>query len=221
MRGNDKGGGVRGIARTEPYPCGTRASYVHDGCRCAACRAAKATYERNRRRRNAYGRNPWVDAVPVRRHVRGLMAPYPGSGDGIGWARVADLAGVNRGVIRSLIYGATERPPSHRIHRENAERILSVRPVHRLRAPGATMDVRPVVRLSECIHRHGISKRRMAAALGTPQWGIQFGRTITVKRSRAIADLHWRLWRRDPEFRRICECPLPDEIASELAREAS
>ncbi len=207
---------TRGIPRIEPYSCGTKASYEHKGCRCEQCRAAKAEAERMRRRRNAYGLNPWVDAEPVRRHVRSLMAPYQGSNDGIGYERIADLAGVKRCVVRALLYGINSRLLSRRIHKDNAEKLLVVRALDRLRAPGATVDARPAVGLAECIHRYGISKRRIGGALGTRYPGVRFGRTITVKRARDIAALHWKLFREEPEFRRGCECPLPHDVEAEL-----
>ena len=56
--------------------CGraSRARYVQ-GCRCGACRAASAAYERDRTRGMAYGRpSGLVDAEPVRRRVRELKA---------------------------------------------------------------------------------------------------------------------------------------------------
>jgi hypothetical protein len=143
------------------------------------------------------------------------MAPYPGSNAGIGYERIANLAGVNPGVLRGLLYGSGS-PPSVRVHQDHAKALLEFRAQDRLRAPGSTVDARPAVRLAECIHHYGISKRSLGAALGTKYPGVRFRRTITVKRSEAIAALHWEFYKRDIEFRRRCECPLPREVESWL-----
>lgn len=207
---------MRGVARTQPYPHGTRARYGHGGCRCSDCLEANYRYEKRRVIRNFWGRNPWVDASPVRVHVRSLMAPHQGSREGIGYRRIARLAGVNREVVRRLLYGAGEHGPSKRLHKDNAAKLMTVKPVHRLRAPGATVDAGPTLRIVECMYAHGISKRRMAVLLGVVAHGIQIGHTITVRRAADIAGLHWRFWRESVEFRGRCDCPLPDEIVQEL-----
>ena len=82
-----------------PKPClhkradhqhGTRAAYVLDRCRCFPCSTANAQAETHRERQKAYGRyDKYVDAQPVRDHVRALMA------QGMGWKRVAAAAGVS------------------------------------------------------------------------------------------------------------------------------
>jgi hypothetical protein len=214
---------VRGVPRTESYPHGTRARHKHDGCPCPPCRAANAAYERRRRRRNAYGRNPLVDAEPVSRHVRALMAPYPGSGEGVGWKRVAKLAGVSEGVVRGLLYGNTGREPTRRIHRENAEKILrlTLAARERLKAPGAVVPSGPTEELAGCMARFGIGKARMGRALGTAYRGVRFGPSITVRKADDVANLHWKLFEEEPEFRRRCECPLPREVEAWLLGEAS
>jgi hypothetical protein len=213
---------MRGIPRTGPYPHGTKPRYSA-GCRCQACREAKSRYERSLRRRNAYGRSPWVDAGPIRRYVRKLMAPRAGSSDGIGWRRIAMLAGVNEQVVRQLLYGRGGGcPRSRRIHLDHAKALLAVKPGHYLRAPGATTDSRASVQLVECMVRSGFSRARVARNLGDrrPNPGIRLGERITVRRAGEIAALHWRLWEGDMEYRRGCECPLPHEVETRL-REAS
>jgi transcriptional regulator with XRE-family HTH domain len=94
------------------------------GCRCRACRAANAAVVRHRRRQQAYGRwLPLVDAEPVRAHVRGLQER------GLGFERVAQLAGVSVRTVAYLLYGAPSKglPPSRRIRPDSARALLAVR----------------------------------------------------------------------------------------------
>ena len=77
------------------------------------------SYSQRRRRLIAYGRwEPWVDAEPIRAHVREQM------GAGLGWKTLAQLAGVAPNTISRLLYG---RPLTTRMRPEIARRILTVR----------------------------------------------------------------------------------------------
>jgi hypothetical protein len=72
---------------------GTRACYVR-GCRRPECLAANRAYAARVSRLKLYGRwEPYTGAAPVRDHIRALSAA------GIGWKRVAFLAGVPTGVL--------------------------------------------------------------------------------------------------------------------------
>ncbi|WP_431796496.1 helix-turn-helix domain-containing protein [Microbacterium enclense] len=103
--------------------------YIQHQCRCTPCGDAHAARERNRQRQKAYGRfdTGLVDAEPVRQHVLAL-AEY-----GIGYKRVAELAGVGVTGVRSLIWGRQDPGPRYgeipkRVGREKAEKILAVQP---------------------------------------------------------------------------------------------
>ena len=81
-------------------------------------------YNQQRERMIAYGRWEvvYVDAEPVRAHVRQLQAA------GLGLRRIAELASVNRSQLCTLLNGGRERGtgPSRRVSRNAAERILAV-----------------------------------------------------------------------------------------------
>lgn len=129
---------------------GSLTTYHHHGCRCRPCTDAARAYESNRRRQIAYGRwSPLVDAEPARRHVRALGA------QGMGWMRVAEVAGVARGSVSKLLYGDTRRgsAPSRRIKRDNAERLLAIK---------ATPDT---LRPNALIPAHGTMRRLRALAV--------------------------------------------------------
>lgn len=101
---------------------GTNACYHLDACRCEPCRQTEQRYRRLQIARLA-GVKPsaMVDAEPVREHVRVLMD------GGMGSKRIAEVAGVPRGVMSKLMYGdyATGRPPSKVVRRATAEKLLA------------------------------------------------------------------------------------------------
>lgn len=174
---------------------GTTSRYKH-GCRCPDCCKANRAYDNHRSRQIAYGRwQPYLDAEPVRQHVRML-------GDcGIGWKRVAELAGVSRGAVSKLLYGLKGRAPSRRMRRESAEKILAVR---------FDIDALP-----DTARVASAGSRRRVQALALVGWSIPLqGRLIGAGRNtlyevlnqpyvcagtaRAIRDLANRLWNQTP-----------------------
>jgi len=102
---------------------GTLTGYTSRKCRCELCRAASAAWRRNVTRQSAYGRwQPYVDAEPVRIWVRELMA------FGIGWRRIANLAGVASSAVSYLLYGDSDKgyPPARRLRPDTARKLLAV-----------------------------------------------------------------------------------------------
>lgn len=163
------------IDRT-PKPClhkianqqhGTNACYVLDGCRCLPCANARWKTDDERRRLQAYGRyHKYVDAHPVRLHVRELM-DY-----GIGLKRIVQVSGVPQGVLWKLMYGKTRpdgtRTPSRRVLRTTAEALYDVEPIpanladagfDHERTPAARLHLRALVAL-------GWSQSKIAGRLG-------------------------------------------------------
>lgn len=89
------------------------ARYRLDGCRCYVCGFARSEYDANRERAIAYGTwQPFVDAEPVRRHLRTLQSCS------IGLRRIAEIAKVDRKRLRAILVGRPERgtgPPASRL----------------------------------------------------------------------------------------------------------
>lgn len=196
-------------------PHGTRARYNHGGCRCDECRAAAASYERQRQRRNAYGLSQWTDAAPVRAHVRSLMSTSPSANDGMSPVRIARLAGVDPGALQRLIYGAQGQQPSRRILRSTAERLLAVEQTDL--ADGALIDALWSWRRIEEMVGFGISRGEIARAIGQRGPKLQLSRQrLTARNARAIERLHWAVFKASTRFRRHCSCPVPARVASTL-----
>lgn len=106
------------------YPHGTLSRYQAGRCRCRKCRDAKNAYARHRERMIAYGRwEAYVDAEPVREHVKSLMA------SGLTLGRVSVLSGVTLYTLHKLMMGNPRNggKPSSRVMSKTSKAILAVR----------------------------------------------------------------------------------------------
>lgn len=155
----------------------TGTCYVIHKCRCDDCRAGNSARENRRARLKAYGRfdNGLVDADPVRAHVEALRA------FGLGYARIARLAGVQPRAVAALIYGRQEgssspRKGEHvkRIKRESAEAILSIQPSLELLGATAHVKAGPYVRRLKALVALGWSQSRLAARMGIERSNFRF-----------------------------------------------
>jgi hypothetical protein len=98
-------------------------------------RTTHAAYENHRRRQIAYGRwQPYVDAEPVRQHVRSLMDA------GLSRRRIPELAGVPDATIGRLLYGSAGKEPSKLIRAATAEKILQVQATDENLSPRTLVD---------------------------------------------------------------------------------
>lgn len=189
---------------SDPHTCARghkpgRTCYVGCKCRCQDCRDACSAYARKIERQKAYGTFVgYVDAEPVRHHVRALMASQIGSTRGMGWKRIAAEAGVPLGSMSKLLYGDAQRgmPPSRRISRANAEKLLGV---EMLLADGATVQAAPVRRKIEALVAAGFTKaelgRYITGDVRTRTLQIATNsRYVTVANARKVDDL-WRRWK--------------------------
>jgi hypothetical protein len=115
---------------------GTRAAYVKDRCRCAACTAANTAASRIATRERIYGRwRPYVDAGPVREHIAALRAA------GIGVERIAHLAGLSVSHIRELAEdGRGDSSATRGVRPSTATRIMAIAIDHAHRAPHSRID---------------------------------------------------------------------------------
>lgn len=168
--------------------------YVKHRCGCAPCRVAARVRESNRRRQQAYGRydTGLVDAGPVRAHVQKLRDA------GMGWKRVAEVAGVGATCVETLIYGHKTRKTLHaRISRVNAEKIMAVQVSLDTLRPGALIPARGAQRRLQALVWQGWSLLRLSEMLGREREYAQalMKRTeVTVAGYQAIDRLYREWW---------------------------
>ncbi len=115
---------------------GTRAAYVRDRCRCAACTEANRRVSAQAARDAAYGRaGAYTSPGRARRHLQRLRAA------GIGLRQITALSGVSNGALTALLYGVAGRP-LRRVHVDTERRLLAVQPDPGNRAAQARVDAR-------------------------------------------------------------------------------
>jgi len=177
---------------------GTPAMYCHGRCRCDLCREAASAAARYRYRMIAYGRwEPFTDAGPAREHVRSLQA------QGLGWQRIAELAGVAPPTVSSMLYGRAGRPPTKRIRTATAEALLAFRPALDDLPGTATVDAAGTRRRMRALVAGGWSGQRLAAYLDVDRAHV--GRIIrgdhprvTAATARTVRGMYDDLWDRSP-----------------------
>lgn len=195
----------RNLDRTE-RPCthkiashehGTYERFTLDHCHCDPCRDAKRAYESERRRRKAYGHEPYVDARPAAEHVRALMAAD------MGWKRVAAAAGIAESNVYVLLYGRPDRnggKPRTKARKATVDAILAV-PMpglddyadHALRPAVGTRRRLQALQsvgwsVAKIAERSGVERQALDGALNGRHW------YITAAHARAVRDAYDALW---------------------------
>lgn len=117
-------------------PCGTRAKYVFEHCRCPDCRRANADYQR---RRSRAARRPdeqleaaHVPADETRYQLRALQD------SGSGLRSLAAATGLSRKTLALIRSGRQER-----VSRTTAERVLALAPGHPCQPPFSVKGLKP------------------------------------------------------------------------------
>ncbi len=188
---------------------GTVARYRHGpdindqpgkGCRCPDCGRAAALCTKRYALRVASGQGPrLVDAKDTRAHVQMLLS------HGLAAVRVADLAGVPRGVVSHLLWGRPTlgQPPARRIRRDYAAALRQVSP-GQLPAHGHVPAVGSARRL-QALACAGWPSAAVAARVGVHQNHLLRvmspapGRQVGVALAAAVRDTYDALWNVSPE----------------------
>lgn len=188
-------------AQRRVRPHGTYSKYVTEKCRCLHCK--RANRDRNRRwaRTKAMAAlgmaDPlWVDAEPVRRHVRSLMAA------GMGVPRIQQTSGVSKGVLTRLVYGAPGRgeAPSRKIRPGNAAKLLALRvprPADSALADSALVDATGTRRRLQALVAVGWSGAelmRRIGVIGTDFPKLAHRDRVLARTERAVRALYDQLW---------------------------
>jgi hypothetical protein len=185
------------------------ARYRLDGCRCYVCAQAVSEYNAKRERLIAYGRwQPYVDAGPVRNHVRLLMSA------GIGHRTIVRAAGVSQGGLSKLLYGTAGQAPSRQVRPETAKRLLSLTPSLDLVADGTPIDATGTTRRLQALIAIGWPQAKLAARLG---WSpsnfhrLVSATQVTARTARAARAVYDDLWNTSPDetghaSRRAADC---------------
>ncbi|MDR3036159.1 MAG: hypothetical protein LBV78_24215 [Kitasatospora sp.] len=183
------------------------ARYKLDGCRCYTCGWAVAQY--NDAREHAMRRGTWqpyVDATPVRDHIRALQAC------GMGLRTIAAAANVTRRRLQSIVTGRTHRGtgPQQQVRPALAAAVLAVEPSLNLIAASTPIDPTGTRRRLQALVTLGWPQAQLAAALGmTPaNFGAMVRRpNVLARRARQVRDLYAELWQADPRAHGVAPQP--------------
>lgn len=175
---------------------GTYAKYRLEGCRCYPCAAARSAYDENRNRAIAYGTwKPWVDAEPVRGHIRELQAC------GMGLRAIAAASGVSRSALIGLVNGKPGREPASKVRPQTALRILEVQPTLDSLAASTVIDATGTVRRLRALVARGWSQAKLADRLGILPHNFPLtinAERVTVRTARAVRAMYDELWDQAP-----------------------
>lgn len=136
------------------------------GCRCDACMAANASYERERRKRKAYGRPLMVDAEPVREHVMALIDA------GMSRKEICRITGIGHTTLDGLTreHWRTGKPVAMML-KANADSLMRI--TRRDLRPGQRVSSEAVRLLVSRWTRAGISVAHIARTCGMDRQRIE------------------------------------------------
>lgn len=174
------------------------ARYKLDGCRCYICGFAVAQY--NDAREHAIRRGQWipfVDAQPVREHLRNLQAC------GLGLRRIAEASGVDRQRLQGILLGRPERGtgPQKQVRPALATAVLAVQPSLDVLGSATPIDATGTHRRLQALVCAGWPQHHLAAALDMTDQNFStlLDRTkVLVRTARATRALYDLRWRADP-----------------------
>lgn len=179
---------------------GTYVAYTIDRCRCEPCTSAAARYERERELRILRGKAAYVDAAPARAHIKKLQAA------GLGWKRIAALAGLAESNVYPLLYGRPDRnggQPRTKARASTINAILTV-PLPSIDQLGARVpiDATGTRRRLQALQRLGWSLTQVADRAGLtdrqPLDRAMRDDTTSAGTARAVRDVYDQLWDQQP-----------------------
>ncbi len=174
---------------------GTPAAFSLDRCKCRPCRDAHNAAAQHRSREQAYGRwQPFVDAEPVREHVRQLRQ------SGMGLKVLARVSHVSHGALSKLMYGKRMPDGSYRlskqVRQETARKILAVEATYDTLGATTPVESTGTRRRLRALVANGHSMSSIGRRLG-PQWTsgnihslIGSDRGVAAKTAAAVRDLY-------------------------------
>lgn len=179
---------------------GTELAYQADRCRCDPCADANTRANKHRERRVLNGVTAFVPSGPVLAHVQGLRR------QGMGWERIANLAGVSSTSLKQLLHPARGRKPKVKVRRDIAAAILGVRLDL---ADVAGVDGTGTARRLEALMANGWCRPALHAAIGlsaTAQLRARCGKPVTVATRDLVARRYDELWDTPPPAATPMEC---------------
>ncbi|MFF9003730.1 hypothetical protein ACF1GW_39195 [Streptomyces achromogenes] len=161
-------------------------------------RAAQRHMQNRRRRLKAIGQwqPPFVDAEPVRAHVRALGEA------GMSQAALIRRLNLPDEALKNLMRGANGNPPGKKVRRETAEAVLAYWPTLADFPDSASIDGTGTRRRVQALMTLGWSKTRLAIELEMRESNFKScvrSATVSARFARQVAALYDRLWTERPQ----------------------
>jgi hypothetical protein len=170
------------------------ARYRLDGCRCYTCGFARSEYDQRRDRLIAYGRwQPFTPISQTQAHIAELAAL------GYGHRRIAQLAALNRKIVRDIAHGFRHdpgrgNPPLTKIRTETATAILAVPLDAASVAAGQVVCAGATWERIHALIALGYTRAWIAQQIGGQRPALQLDRRrVTAANERAVAELYERI----------------------------
>jgi hypothetical protein len=161
-------------------------------------RAAQTHMHRRRRRLMAIGQwqPPYVDAEPVRAHVRALQEA------GMSLPALSRRLNLIDGAFKNLLYGANGRPPGTTVSRQTAEAVLGYWPTLQDFPDTASIDPTGTKRRVQALETLGWSRPQIADEVGMSKSNFKTSlraEKVSARLARRVAAVYDRLWTERPE----------------------
>jgi len=176
---------------------GTRAAYVSDRCGCIRCRAANRAAEQHRTAAIALGKwDPFAAPEPVQEHLERLRQ------QGLGIARIAQLANLSSGTVRRLLnYSADPAESPYRIRAETARRLLALSLTNEGCSPRGLVAADKTQDRVTGLIAAGHSLTELARLIGKPRTSLRRSlsrQSVTVKTATSVKALYEKLMANAP-----------------------
>lgn len=162
-----------------------------------ALRSASARWQARRRKLISYGQwEPFVDAEPVRQHLKSVMA----SGMPI-WAVCEQLGLPHESSLQHVLYGRGQYGPGEQVRRETAELVLSYWPSLADFPDTARIDPTGTRRRVEALAVLGWSRAQIARQIGMGETAFKKAchkERVTARLARQVAAVYDAWWNQDP-----------------------
>jgi hypothetical protein len=119
---------------------------------------------------------------------------------GLGWQRIADIAGVSTGVVSRILYGDPDRP-CNRVRKEAADALLAVQATPETLANAALVDATGTCRRTQALAALGWSLTEQARRLGRTVHNHKYVLTnnqVTRRTAQMVAHLYDELSTKTP-----------------------
>ena len=162
-----------------------------------ALRSASARWQARKRRLVGCGQwQPFVDAEPVRSHLKAVMA----TGMPI-WAVCERLGLPHESSLQHVLYGRGDYGPGEQVRRETAELVLAYWPALADFPNAARIDATGTRRRLEALAVRGWSRAQVAAKIGMGT--VAFRKAVnkdrvTARLARQVSEVYDAWWDQDP-----------------------